>query len=342
MRQLLSSVAYCHSHRIVHRDLKPENLLFESNRDDALLKVIDFGTSQFFDPDKKMKTKQGTPYYIAPEVIKKNYNEKCDVWSCGVIMFVLLSGKPPYLGNGEKEILEQVSKGALNLDIPEIKALSVEAKNLLYSMLKVTPSKRCTALQALNHPWIKKNEQSQNCNTEQVAVLNNLHKFQAHTKLEQAVYLYIMTQLISNKEKDDLRKVFESMDINHDGQLSKDELIEGYTKISKSRVEAEAMVNEIMAEADPDGNGVLDYTEFLVATCNKKTMLSEESLLRTFKMFDDDSSGYITIDEVKMILGCGKTISEEAWKSVIEEVDQNGDGKISYEEFKGMMMKFIA
>lgn len=95
---MLSAVSYCHSKKIVHRDLKPENLLLESNRPDSEIKVIDFGTSRFYDPSRKMNSKFGTPYYIAPEVLKKSYTEKCDVWSCGVILYILLSGFPPFNG----------------------------------------------------------------------------------------------------------------------------------------------------------------------------------------------------------------------------------------------------
>ena len=105
MKALLSAVAYCHSHNIVHRDLKPENLILDHKGEDGVIKVIDFGTSQVFDPNKKMKAAMGTPYYIAPEVIKRRYDSKCDIWSCGVILYVLISGQAPFDGNSEEEIL---------------------------------------------------------------------------------------------------------------------------------------------------------------------------------------------------------------------------------------------
>ena len=90
-------MTYCHKSKIVHRDLKPENLLFDSDKPDSAIKVIDFGASKKFD-DRKMKKKLGTPFYIAPEVIDLNYDAKCDVWSCGVILYILLCGYPPFLG----------------------------------------------------------------------------------------------------------------------------------------------------------------------------------------------------------------------------------------------------
>ena len=105
MKQVFSAVAYCHAKNIVHRDLKPENILLEGSGDKALIKVIDFGTSQVFDPNKKMKQTYGTPYYIAPEVLKGSYDSKCDIWSCGVILYILLTGRPPFDGKSDDEIL---------------------------------------------------------------------------------------------------------------------------------------------------------------------------------------------------------------------------------------------
>jgi len=110
MKQILSAVVYCHEHNIVHRDLKPENLLLDSPGKNATIKVIDFGTSRRFNSgrDVKMTQKFGTPYYIAPEVLARNYNEKCDIWSCGVILYILLCGYPPFSGASDREILKRV------------------------------------------------------------------------------------------------------------------------------------------------------------------------------------------------------------------------------------------
>lgn len=110
MKQLLSSIFYLHSNKIVHRDLKPENILIEKSKNN-IIKVIDFGTAKIFQGHEKLKQKQGTPYYIAPEVLNKNYTEKCDVWSCGVILYILLSGYPPFGGDDDEQILKRVKNG---------------------------------------------------------------------------------------------------------------------------------------------------------------------------------------------------------------------------------------
>lgn len=115
MQQLLEALSYCHANNIVHKDLKPENILLEKKHDIESIKLIDFGTAQKFDPKKKMTTVIGTPYYVAPEVLKGSYDEKCDIWGAGVIMFVLLSGVPPFNGKDDDEIMRRVAKGEYNL-----------------------------------------------------------------------------------------------------------------------------------------------------------------------------------------------------------------------------------
>ena len=167
IRQLLSAVVYCHERKIVHRDLKPENILIESCTEDRInIKVIDFGTAEAFTSNTKMRQTMGTPYYIAPEVIQKNYNEKCDVWSCGVILYILLSGFPPFNGRNDEEIMRAVKKTKFHYQRilknikPKIDAIwqdiSPEAKDLINNMLKFPPETRYTALQAYSHDWIKK------------------------------------------------------------------------------------------------------------------------------------------------------------------------------------------
>ena len=111
MFQLLSAVVYCHSQKVVHRDLKPDNLVLEADDIESNIKVIDFGTSKIFKPTETMKGIMGTAYYIAPEVLMGNYTAKCDVWSCGVILYILLSGIPPFSGSDNKEIMQKVTEG---------------------------------------------------------------------------------------------------------------------------------------------------------------------------------------------------------------------------------------
>jgi len=129
----------------VHRDLKPENLLLDSEGDKAVLKVIDFGTSQTFDPDQKMHQTFGTPYYIAPEILSGEYSESCDVWSCGVILYILLCGKPPFDGESDEDILKNVQKGVYKISGPIWSRVSPDGVDLVKKMLKFDPERRITA-----------------------------------------------------------------------------------------------------------------------------------------------------------------------------------------------------
>lgn len=158
MEQILSAVNYCHKNKVVHRDLKPENILYDTKKPDAVLKIVDFGTSVVFEAKQRMNQKLGTPYYIAPEVLDKNYDEKCDIWSCGVIMYIILCGYPPFNGQNDQVIMERVKIGKFNFDTQEWKQISQEAKNLISNMLQKDPAKRFSAEQCLQDKWFQMNQ----------------------------------------------------------------------------------------------------------------------------------------------------------------------------------------
>lgn len=155
IKQVLSSMNYCHKRGVIHRDMKPENLLLDKDESNPKIKIIDFGTATKFKPGEWLSQKFGTPYYIAPEVLKKKYNEKCDIWSCGVILYILLCGYPPFNGQNDKQIIENVLKGKFTLDEPEWDSISPEAKDFVSKLLIYDPSARISAEGALQHPWIK-------------------------------------------------------------------------------------------------------------------------------------------------------------------------------------------
>ena len=158
--------------------------------------------------------------------------------------------------------------------------------------------------------------------------------------MQQAAITFIVSQLASKDEMNELSRAFKALDKNSDGKLSREELIEGYSKIM-GELAAEEQVDNIMKIADADGSGEIDYSEFVVATINKRKLLSDEKLEAAFKLFDKDGSGSISSEEVKEVLGIGKNIDEKLWNEIILEVDANGDGEISFEEFKYMMQKLL-
>lgn len=157
---MLSSINYCHKNNIVHRDYKPENILLEATKDFNQIKIIDFGISVVVPPDEAITEAIGTPYYIAPEVWKKHYNRECDVWACGVIMYILLSGTPPFNGSNDKEMKEKILNGAFSLEGKAWDKISEGAKDLIRKMLTYNPNERITAEEALHHPWLEEEAHS--------------------------------------------------------------------------------------------------------------------------------------------------------------------------------------
>jgi calcium-dependent protein kinase len=333
--EIVQALFYCHSFNVCHRDLKPENFLYLNESEDSPIKVIDFGLSKVSEAEVVMTTRAGTPYYISPEVLEGKYNQSCDIWSAGVILYILLCGYPPFYGNSDREILEAVKKGTFDFEGEEWDVVSSDAKDLISKML-TKPEKRLTAGQVLEHSWFQ-TDQKRNATHAKIN-LNHLRNFVSSSKLQKAVLTCMASQLSEN-EILDLRKVFKGLDKNGDGTLTMEELYEGLSKIPEFNNNE---IQEIMNNIDTDSSGKIDYTEFLAATMEKNLYLKEEKLYLAFKMFDQDGNGKISPQELKEVLGSqdiyqGK--DNKFWDELIKEADLDGDGEIDYNEFIIMMNK---
>eukprot|EP00359_Climacostomum_virens_P007518 CAMPEP_0204917688 /NCGR_PEP_ID=MMETSP1397-20131031/15313_1 /ASSEMBLY_ACC=CAM_ASM_000891 /TAXON_ID=49980 /ORGANISM="Climacostomum Climacostomum virens, Strain Stock W-24" /LENGTH=508 /DNA_ID=CAMNT_0052090605 /DNA_START=268 /DNA_END=1791 /DNA_ORIENTATION=- len=328
MMQLLSCVAYCHSKRIVHRDLKPENILLED--DDFNLKVGDFGSSAFLDIHNKTSGCFGSAYYLAPECLSGQYSERCDIWSSGIILYIMLTGRPPYPGKTEREIIENIKKMPFDINKMNLRGVSNGAVDLLTQMLKTDPAERIEASLAVKHPWVQSWRSNSGDELANDALLN-LRGFNASFKLKDAVYTYLAANVISMSEMQILRDAFQSIDINCDGKLSRDELLIQFRQYT-SEEQALEEVEYILREVDSDRNGQIDYSEFLRVCMNREKAVNKDNLELAFRFFDKNGSGKITCDEVREVLGTGEVLSDEVWRAVISEVDDNGDGMLDLEE----------
>mmetsp|Transcript_49800 Transcript_49800/g.57152 ORF Transcript_49800/g.57152 Transcript_49800/m.57152 type:complete len:524 (+) Transcript_49800:68-1639(+) len=337
-KQLLSAVAFCHSHNIVHRDLKPENILFVNDEVTSPIKLIDFGESRIFEKNARMRREVGTVYYIAPEVLQGGYTEKCDIWSAGVILYVMLCGYPPFNGDTDADIFDSIKRGEFHFYPQEWKGISREAKDLIKKMLIYDPKKRMTAQQALQHPWITEfatKETISNDESSKIA-LGNLRNFRATERLKAATYLYVANQLSNQQSKEELMKLFQELDEDGSGTLSREEVKKGYKKIWGEEV-TEAKVDQVIDSVDINGNGVIDFAEFLAAATNFQEEVSDQKLKSAFDLFDVDGNGQISLEELKSVLSKGSQVDDMVWEGLIKEVDIDGDGQISFSEFKKMM-----
>jgi calcium-dependent protein kinase len=307
---VLEAVKYCHSNNIVHRDLKPENLVF-SEKGGETIKVIDFGTSQEFNPKKKMTRTEGTSYYIAPEVLSGQYTEKCDMWSIGALLYVMLVGAQPFAGDDDKQIQAKVKKGKFNKSRKSYKRLSENAKNLISSLMQTDVKQRLKAKEALAHPWLEGKDESLADQEAIKEAMNNFKTFRAEAKLQQAALSFIITQMATKEDLKEIEKTFKSLDLNRDGKLSKEELLTGYRKIKGDTAEAE--VDELLAIADTDGSGSIEYSEWVVAAIDKKHLLNEKKFQQAFRMFDVHNTGKISAKELKSRLGVGKNVDRKIW-----------------------------
>lgn len=336
VRQMIASLCYIHAQKFAHRDVKPENFLLQNTSPDAALKIIDFGLACNFEPGKPMTTKAGTAYYVAPEVLKSDYNEKCDIWSAGVISFILLCGYPPFAGETDPEILKKVKAGKFEFRSPEWDTISQGAKNLITQMLTVDPQLRCSADSLLNNPWLKA-KGSPDYQPLKKDFVARLKGFVAAAKLKKVV-LAVVAQQIPDDNVESLQDNFRSLDRNGDGKLSIDEIREG---MEKEGMNVPPALEELLKSVDINRSGDLDYTEFLAATMERKHYMKKETCWAAFRIFDLDGDGKITKTELEQVLNgpdVKAALGKDKIEAMISEVDINGDGCVDFEEFYAMMV----
>ncbi|XP_073126912.1 calcium-dependent protein kinase 10-like [Henckelia pumila] len=327
-------VRMCHQNGVVHRDLKPENFLFASKKENAALKAIDFGLSVFFKPGERFNEIVGSPYYMAPEVLKRNYGPEVDIWSAGVILYILLCGVPPFWAETEQGVALAILRGVIDFKREPWPQISEGAKNLVRLMLEPDPQKRLTAQQVLEHPWIQNAKKAPNVPLGDI-VRARLKQFSVMNRFKKRA-LRVIAEHLSVEEVEVMRDMFALMDTDRDGKVSYEELKAGLRKVGSQLAEPE--IKLLMDVADVDGNGVLDYGEFVAVTIHLQRMENDEHFRRAFMFFDRDGSGYIELHELREALvdESGETDSE-VLNDIMREVDTDKDGQISYDEFVAMM-----
>jgi calcium-dependent protein kinase len=308
---------------------------------------------------ESLKGLVGSSYYVAPQVIAGNYTYKCDIWSCGVVAYALLSGFAPFDASTDKQVLELVSDGRFDFDDPEWDHVSELAKDFIAQLLEYDEEHRPSAFEALQHPWLKIIRKSSRMNNALVRTnsrnsLRNLSKFESKSnKLKQAACAIIASQLLTNEEKALVDDAFRALDKTCSGQISKKDLNSSFASLFRdddhdesardddsraSSNESEAsrsshaeLIDNIFEQVNFSGSGAIQYSEFSVVMILEKNMVTDDKLRAAFKFFDRQDKGYIAVEDLGPILKLGNRACNRVMK---ENAGNCAKDQISFEDFK--------
>ena len=348
--QVFSGLCYLHEKKILHRDLKLENLMISEIEKDIStgeeyfwIKIIDFGTAKIFERKKNEKEIIGSSYYIAPEVLKKNYNEKCDNWSVGVILYMTLTGVPPFDGETDEDIISRIKIGKYNKNNKRFLEKSPEVKDLVNSLLERDTEKRLSAKEALSHPWFKKyGGRNLFCNFKKEEIMpyiDNLFKYKYNSKIQELVIAFLVHNLGNNDETLIILKMFRFFNKSGDCKLTKNEFTLGLYGY-KNKEDVDEMADIIFQRLDGDNNGYIEYEEFLRACVDKTKLMTRDNLKFAFKFLDKDNTKTLNVNKIlrAFVTKPNKEI-EAIFMMTLNEVDKDGDGIIRFNEFCELMTK---
>lgn len=338
IQTMVSVVDYCHRMNVVHRDLKPENFLFADAGEEAPLKTIDFGLSIFFTPGEPISAGlAGSPLYLAPEMVMSNgrrYGPEVDVWSAGVILYMLLCGYCPFPTDlpTMDELFYAILYDAIDYESDPWPMISEEAKDVVMGMLDRNPRTRLTAAQVLDHPWVSTLGVAPDTPMDPT-VVSRLQRFAAMTHIHKLAS-QVVAQHLTEEEILGMREIFNQIDTDRSGSISLDEMRKGMQRLGAKMNERE--LRQLYGALDTNASDSINMNEFFAATLGLNRMITEENMHGAFAYFDKDGSGFISRDELRQV--CEEFgIGEENVQQMMEEVDENKDNQIDYNEFVTMM-----
>jgi len=333
------AVDHLHQLGIAHRDIKPENFLLGGREGDPLasrLRLCDFGLACYALPGETLTELVGSAPYVAPEVVTRAYSLSADVWSLGVVLYVMLSGLPAFWATtgGDAEIFQQILGGHVDLESAPWPSISADAKDLVSRLLTRDPAARPTAAAALAHPWLRAQGASEA--PLDPVVPRRLARFAGMSRLKRAALITAAGALPSTNTAA-LKALFDSLDSDGDGTLTSDELRAGVGKLtSGSAVDADTL-DAAVAAVTRSNRGVLSYGAFVAATHTAAALTRESALHAAFDVWDADHSGSLSVEEVERALAAaGLPTGGGGVAAMFAEADTSGDGVINFEEFVAM------
>ncbi|KAH9625918.1 hypothetical protein KSS87_023438 [Heliosperma pusillum] len=324
IKQILNVVSFCHLQGVVHRDLKPENFLFTSRSEDADMKLIDFGLSDFIRPDERLNDIVGSAYYVAPEVLHRSYSLEADIWSIGVITYILLCGSRPFWARTESGIFRTVLRADPNFDDSPWPSVSSEAKDFVKRMLNKDYRKRMTAAQALTHPWLR----DENIPIPLDILIYKLVKSYLHATPFKRAALKALSKALTEDELVYLRAQFLLLEPNNDGRVSLENfrmaLVSNATDAMK-----ESKVPEILTAMAPLSYRKIDFDEFCAAAISTHQLEARENWDQiasiAYNHFEREGNRAITVEELARELNLGPSAY-----SLLKDWIRIPDGKLNY------------
>ncbi|KAL5708449.1 cyclin-dependent serine/threonine protein kinase [Ranunculus cassubicifolius] len=327
MRQILSVVAYCHLQGVVHRDLKPENFLFSSSDEDSQLKAIDFGLSDFVNPDERLNDIVGSAYYVAPEVLHRAYGTEADMWSIGVIAYILLCGSRPFWARTESGIFRAVLKADPSFDEAPWPSLSPDARDFVKRLLNKDFRKRLTAAQALSHPWLS-NDEAKKIPLD-IVVYKFVKSYICSSSLRKAA-LGALAKTLSVSQLAYFHEQFTLLGPNKSGNIS---MLNFKTALAKNSTDAmkDSRVLDYANMVSSLQYRKLDFEEFCAAAISVHQLEGIESweqhARRAYELFEKDGNRPIMIEELASELGLSPSVPVHV---VLQDWLRHSDGKLSF------------
>ncbi|XP_020210862.1 CDPK-related kinase 5 [Cajanus cajan] len=327
MVQILNVVAFCHLQGVVHRDLKPENFLYTKKDENSELKAIDFGLSDFVRPDERLNDIVGSAYYVAPEVLHRSYSTEADVWSIGVIAYILLCGSRPFWARTESGIFRAVLKADPSFDETPWPTLSSEAKDFVKRLLNKDPRKRISAAQALSHPWIR------NYNDVKVPldilIFKLMKTYMRSSSLRKAA-LRALSKTLTADELHYLRGQFALLEPSKNGSISLENVNKALIKYATDAMK-ESRIPDFLSSLNSLQYRRMDFEEFCAAALSVHQLEAldrwEQHARCAYELFEKDGNRAIVIEELASELGLGPSIPVHV---VLHDWIRHTDGKLSF------------
>jgi len=331
---LLKALLFIHSKNIVHRDLKPENILFNNKDDYSTLKLIDFGlASNTLNIEEKKKSVVGTPYYMSPEIIDGNFDVKTDIWSLGIIIHQMLTGKFPFEPNKNEDLFQVIKNKNFETEILYKNECSEEVIDFIKKILVKDPTKRLSTQQCLEHPWITKYYVKNNSHLINNQTISTLKEFSKKTALQKEIYFFI-AKISGEKEILELKRLFNELDNDNTGILTIDEINKAFSQIGIAQKDLQM----IWEGLDFHKDGKINYTEFLAAMVSSYKFEKEEKIWSVFCYFKENNpkENYISIESLlKSAKALNLTLDENEIRNNFDKFDVK---RLKFEEFKKIIL----